>query len=56
VAFIISQSAFAPPAIKALTPDSYSLFLFGLAAGLFERTIPKMVSSYSEMYQITNQT
>jgi hypothetical protein len=48
--FAIAQSVHAPPSIKSLTPDSYSLFLFGLAAGLFERLIPKMISSYSEKY------
>lgn len=47
-AFAISQSAHAPLSIKSLIPDSYSIFLFGLAAGLFERMIPKMVSSYLE--------
>jgi hypothetical protein len=50
IAFAISQSVHAPPSIKSLTPDPASLFLFGFAAGLFERLIPKMVSAYSESY------
>jgi hypothetical protein len=48
ISYAISQSVNAPPSIKAVTPDSYSIFIFGLAAGLFERLIPKMVSKYSK--------
>jgi len=50
IAFAISQSVHAPASIKAITPDSASLFMFGFAAGLFERLIPKMVSTYSQSY------
>jgi hypothetical protein len=55
IAYSISRSVHAPEAIKILTPDAASLFLFGLAAGTCERLIPKMISAYSENYQRTNQ-
>ena len=48
VAFLISQSVHAPASVKAVTPDSPSIFIFGFAAGFIERVIPKMISSYSE--------
>lgn len=54
IAFAISRSVYAPSSAKALTPDNYSIFLFGLAAGLFEWLIPKMISSYSEKLQKEN--
>jgi hypothetical protein len=34
--------------LKAITPDSYSLFIFSIAAGMFERMIPKMISTYTK--------
>lgn len=52
IAYALSQSAHAPASFKSITPDSYSLFLFGFSAGLFERTVPKMVSQYAQ----TNNT
>lgn len=48
IAFILSRSVHAPASIRGLTSDLYSIFLFGIAAGLFERVIPKMVSAYVE--------
>ena len=48
VAFTLSRSVHAPASIRELTSDPYSLLVFGLAAGLFERVIPKMVSAYVE--------
>lgn len=53
VAYMISQSVHAPPALRSITPDSASLFVFGLASGLFERLIPKMVSKYSPSESIS---
>ena len=48
IVFALSRSAHAPPSLKAITPDSFSLFIFGVAAGLFERLIPKMISTYTK--------
>ncbi len=47
IAFVFSQSVHAPPSLRAIAPDALSLFLFGVAAGMFERVIPRMVSAYS---------
>jgi len=46
LAFAITQSSRAPAPIASITPDQYSMFLFGFAAGFFERLIPKIISSY----------
>lgn len=46
LAFAITRSARAPAPIASITPDQYSMFLFGFAAGFFERLIPKIISSY----------
>jgi hypothetical protein len=48
LAFILSRSAHVPPSIAAITPDSFSLFIFAVAAGMIERLIPKMVAKYSD--------
>jgi len=48
IALALSRSVHAPASIKNIAPDTYSVFLFGVAAGLFERVIPKMISTYSE--------
>jgi hypothetical protein len=50
IAFVLSNSVHAPAAIKALTPDNASFFMFGIAAGIGERLIPKMISTYSEAF------
>jgi hypothetical protein len=46
VAYALSRSTHAPTSLKAISPDSASLFLLGVSAGLFERLIPKMISEY----------
>jgi hypothetical protein len=51
IAFAITQSTHAPGPIAATAPDHYSTFLFGFAAGFFERLIPKIVSSYPNKLQ-----
>ncbi|MEI6197030.1 MAG: hypothetical protein WCS42_22165 [Verrucomicrobiota bacterium] len=48
IAFALSRSVHAPPSLKAIAPDGYSLFIFSVAAGLFERLIPKMISTYTK--------
>lgn len=48
LAFVLSRSAHVPPSIAAITPDSFSLFIFAVGAGLIERLIPKMVAKYSD--------
>jgi len=55
IAFALSRSVHAPPSLKAITPDSYSLFAFSVAAGLFERLIPKMISSYTKLDKTPNE-
>lgn len=47
IAFALSRSIHAPPSLKGIVPDGYSALLLGVAAGLFERQIPKMISTYS---------
>jgi len=48
ISFAVAHSVHAPPSIAAISPDSYSQFLFGFAAGLIERLIPKMLTSFSK--------
>jgi hypothetical protein len=48
IAFALSRSVHTPLSLKAITPDSYSLFIFSIAAGMFERMIPKMISTYTK--------
>jgi hypothetical protein len=55
IAFALSQSVHAPPSLKDITPDGYSLFIFSVAAGLFERLIPKMISSYTKSEKTPNE-
>jgi hypothetical protein len=45
-AFAITHSVHAPPSLKLITPDGYSTFLLGVAAGLGERLVPKIISEY----------
>lgn len=47
LALVLSRSVHAPASVKAITPDGYSIFAFGVAAGWLERLIPKMISHYS---------
>lgn len=47
VAIAFSRSVHAPQSLKALTSDSYSVFVFGFCAGFVERLIPRMISQYS---------
>lgn len=47
VAISLAQSAHAPPSLKAISSDSYSVFVLGLAAGFIERLIPRLISQYS---------
>jgi len=56
IVFALSRSAHAPPSLKAITPDSFSLFIFGVAAGLFERLIPKMISTYTKSEKTPNES
>ncbi|MCF7730591.1 MAG: hypothetical protein K9N23_02845 [Akkermansiaceae bacterium] len=46
-AICLAKSAHAPPSLKAITSDSYSVFMLGLAAGFIERLIPRLISQYS---------
>ena len=55
IAFALSRSVHAPPSLKDINPDSYSVFVFGVAAGLFERLIPKMISTYTKSEKIPNE-
>jgi hypothetical protein len=48
IAFALSRSMHAPAYLKDITPDGYSALVFGVAAGLFEGLIPKMISNYSK--------
>jgi hypothetical protein len=57
IAFALSRSVCAPPFLKTVVPDGYSLFILSAAAGLFERLIPKMISTYTKTEKTrTNQT
>jgi hypothetical protein len=47
IAYALSRSANAPPSLKGMAPDGCSAFLFGVAAGWFERMIPRIISNYS---------
>ena len=47
VAIAFSGSVHAPPSLKAVTSDSNSVFMLGLASGFFERLIPRLISRYS---------
>jgi len=51
IAFALSQSVLAPPLFKSIAGDNYALFIVGVGVGLFERTIPKMISKYLETSQ-----
>ena len=55
IAFALSRSVHAPISLKAITPDSYSLFVFSVAAGMFERLIPKMISTYTKSEKKPNE-
>ena len=50
--FFLARSALAPPPVKEFASEINSVLVFGIAAGLCERLIPKMISNYS---QLTNQ-
>lgn len=55
IAFALARSAHAPESLKGIVPDTYSALILGVVAGLFERTIPKMISSYSNFQKSDNQ-
>ena len=55
IAFALSRSVDAPPSLKAIASDSYSLFIFSVAAGFFERLIPKMISNYTKSEKQLNE-
>jgi hypothetical protein len=46
LAFALTRSVHAPSWVKEITPDGYSALIFGVVAGLFERTIPRIISTY----------
>lgn len=48
IAFALSRSVHAPSSLKAIVTDGYSALLLGVTAGLFERQIPKMISTYAK--------
>ena len=52
ISFFISRSVFAPAPVKEFASEINSILVFGIAAGMCERLIPKMISNYS---QLTNQ-
>ena len=54
IAFVLSRSVDAPLSLKQIAPDEYSALLLGIAAGLFEQLIPKMISTYSDFGKTQN--
>jgi hypothetical protein len=47
MAYALARSVHAPSYFKTATTDICSVMVIGFCAGLFERTIPKMISTYS---------
>ena len=48
IAIALSRSVHAPPSLKTISLDSFSMFLLGVVSGLFERKIPRMLSKYAD--------